>query len=364
MRKYTFQKILNIMLSSGKSDFICGLLVGVLIFSCGFAVAVEEAPAPKDWSSEMRTVHYPSPIDHSRQPAVVYIPEKTEAVPLLVTLHSWSGDYTQTAKARAEWAIKHGWALVAPNFRGPNNKPEACGSELVVADIVAAVSYMQSRTNIDPERIYLMGASGGGYGAMLLAGRHPEIWAGVSAWVGISDLRAWHAETTARKLKYAKDLEQSCGGPPGASPEVDEQYRLRSANTWIARAIGVHLDINHGIHDGHVGSVPCSHSITAFNLLAEPSKKISDADIQYILVERKVPDSLKGERQNDPLYGNLTVLFRRVSGNARLTLFDGGHSGSDQAALRWLSLQRKGKPADWSVASPTEGTVQTSEVQK
>jgi len=80
--------------------------------------------------------------------------------------------------------------------------------------------------------------------------------------------------------------------------------------------------------------------------------------------ERKVPESLKGEGQNDPLYGDLTVLFRRVSGSARLTLFDGGHAGSDQAALRWLSLQRKGKPADWSVASPTGSTVQTSEVPK
>ena len=341
----------------------------VFYFIVGFAVAVGEMPAPKDWSNEMRTVYYPVPIDNTRQPAVVYIPAKakTEAVPLLVTLHSWSGDYTQTAKARADWAIKQDWALIAPNFRGPNNKPEACGSELAVADIVAAVSYMQSRTNIDQERIYLIGSSGGGYGSMLLAGRHPEIWAGVSAWVGISDLKAWHAETTARKLKYARDLEQSCGGPPGASPEVDEQYRLRSSNTWIARAIGVPLDINHGIHDGHTGSVPCSHSITAFNLLAEPSKRIDDADIQYILAERKIPESLKregGERQNDPLYGNLTVLFRRVSGNTRLTLFDGGHAGSDHAALHWLSLQRKGKLANWSVAAPTGGTVQTSEVQQ
>ena len=338
----------------------------VPLFAVCLVAAAEDAPAPKDWPDVMKTVKYPSPIDNSMQPAVVYVPEKskTEAVPLLVTLHTWSGDYTQVAKARADWAVKHDWALIAPNFRGTNDKPDACGSELAVADIVAAVEYMKKRTKIDVDRIYLVGGSGGGYGSMLLAGRHPEIWAGVSAWCGIADLKAWHAETTDRKLKYARDLEKSCGGPPGASSEVDEQYRLRSSNTWLAGAASVPLDINHGIHDGHTGSVPCSHAITAFNLLAEPLKRISNADMQSMLTERKVPELLQLERQDDPLYGKLTVLFRRVSGSARLTLFDGGHSGADQAALRWLSRQRKGKPADWSVASPQETTAQTNEVQQ
>jgi pimeloyl-ACP methyl ester carboxylesterase len=340
--------------------------VFVMFFAVTGIVLAEEAPPPKDWPPAMKTVKYPSTIDNTIQPAVVYVPEKatSDAVPLLVTLHSWSGDYTQPAKARADWVIKHDWALIAPNFRGPNDKPEACGSEFVVADIVAAVDYMKKRTNIDTERIYLIGGSGGGYGSMLLAGRHPEIWAGVSVWVGIADLKAWHTETKARKLKYAKDIEKSCGGPPGTSTEVDEQYRIRSSNTWISKAVGVPLDINHGIHDGHTGSVPCSHSISAFNLLAEPLKRICDADIQYILTERNVPELLQSEQQDDPLYGKMTVLFRRVSGNARLTLFDGGHSGSDSAALRWLSLQRNGKPADWSVASPSGTATQTSEVQQ
>jgi pimeloyl-ACP methyl ester carboxylesterase len=343
------------------------LLLSAFPVCCGLIAAAEDAPAPKNWPDVMRTVKYPSPIDNTEQPAVVFVPEiaGTQAVPLLVTLHSWSGNYTQPVKARAEWVVEHDWALISPNFRGQNDKPEGCGSELAVADIVAAVDYMKKRTKIDTERIYLIGGSGGGYGTMLLAGRHPEIWAGASAWCGISDLKAWHTETEAHKLRYAKDIEKSCGGPPGTSPAVDEQYRLRSANTWIAKAVDVPLDINHGIHDGHSGSVFCSHSISAFNLLAEPSKRISDADIQYILTERKIPESLQAERQDDPLYGKLTVLFRRVSGNTRLTLFNGGHSDSDPAALRWLSLQRKGKSADWSVAKPSpNSTVQTGDVPK
>jgi hypothetical protein len=110
------------------------------------------------------------------------------------------------------------------------------------------------------------------------------------------------------------------------------------------------LDINHGIHDGHIGSVPVSHSIKAFNLLAEPDKKVSQEDILYFCTERKVPEALKKETEIDPLFDTIPVLFRRISGNTRLTIFNGGHQSSEQAALRWLSLQQKGKKPVWSVS--------------
>jgi dienelactone hydrolase len=344
--------------------FIC--TVFVFLFSWSLVMADNrDEPAPKDWNQAMRTVRYPSPVDHSLQPAVIYVPESKEPVPLLVTLHTWSGDYQQPASSRATWCIEKHWALIAPNFRGPNNTPQGCGSELAVADIVAAVEYMKKRTKIDTNRIYLIGASGGGYGSLLLAGRHPEIWAGVSAWVGITDLKDWHSETSAKKLPYANHLEKACGGIPGASPDVDEQYRLRSANTWIQNAAGIPLDINHGIHDGHTGSVPVSHSIKAFNLLAEPDKKINEKDILYFRTERKVPETLRKETEPDPLFRGMPVLFRRISGNTRLTIFDGGHQSSEQSALHWLSLQQKGKKPEWNISPISNtGEIQIKNVEK
>ena len=312
-----------------------------------------DEPAPQGWDGKMRTVQYPSPMDHSLQPAVVYIPESKVAVPLLVTLHTWGGDYRQPAESRAAWCIEKHWALIAPNFLGPNTTPQGCGSELVVADIVAAVEYMKKLANIDPNRIYLMGGSGGGYGSLLMAGRHPEIWAGVSAWCSITDLKDWYYETLSKNLPYAGDIEKSCGGKPGESTEVDRQYRLRSANTEIHNAVNVPLDINHGIHDGHIGSVPVSHSMKAFNLLVMPDKRISDADMQFFCMERKVPENLQVEVEMDPLYETMPVLFRRISGNTRLTIFDGGHSSAELAGLHWLALQQKGQDADWSIVTPS-----------
>ena len=338
-----------------------------LLFSLIITVeSKSEEPAPQGWDEKMQTVRYPSPMDNSLQPAIVYIPENKNPVPLLVTLHTWSGDYRQPAQSRAAWCIENNWALIAPDFRGPNTTPQGCGSELVVADIVAAVEYMKTRTNIDTDRIYLMGSSGGGYGSLLMVGRHPEIWAGVSAWCGITDLEDWYYETLSMKLHYADDIEKSCGGKPDESAEVDKQYRLRSANTEIHNAGRVPLDINHGIHDGHLGSVPVSHSIKAFNLLAVPDKRISDEEMQYFCEERKVPEKLKTEVETDPLFGTMAVLFRRISGNTRLTIFDGGHSSAEQAGLHWLALQRKGKDAGWSIAVPNskQDNSEASEVEK
>ncbi len=111
-----------------------------------------------------------------------YAPGSETAVPLIVALHTWSGDYKQGYHGAIEkWCIANGWAYIHPNFRGPNNRPEATGSELVVKDIVSAVEYVKGVTKIDESAIYLVGASGGGYTSLLMAGRHPEIWAGVSA---------------------------------------------------------------------------------------------------------------------------------------------------------------------------------------
>ena len=41
---------------------------------------------------------------------------------------------------------------------------------------------------------------------MLMAGRHPDIWAGVSAWVPISDLKAWYHECEKSGRKYFRDV--------------------------------------------------------------------------------------------------------------------------------------------------------------
>jgi pimeloyl-ACP methyl ester carboxylesterase len=310
------------------------------------------APAAASWPEGVESTTHPG-ADGTPQPMMAWFPPAGRPAPLLVALHSWSADHRQVSDAYATWCMTKGWAFIHPEFRGPNRRPEAMGSELVVKDILAAVAEAQRRRAIDPDRIYLMGGSGGGYASLLMAGRAPELWAAVSAWVPIHDLRAWHAECTRAKRAYAGMMEAACGGAPGASAAVDEQYRLRSASTWLAQATGVPIDINTGIHDGHRGSVPVSHALNAFNQLAAAARRLPQADIAHLTAKQEIPPHLRAEAAADPLYGAKTVLFRRESGHVRITVFEGGHDVIFAAGLAWLEQQRRNRPVRWAVPPPS-----------
>lgn len=340
------------------------------LLSCVTLVAAEPAKRPS--AEEMKAialkmaVDVTSTKDGTPQKVVYYQPDSAAkhlagpAVPLLVFLHTWSGSIEQ-APALSGLAKQRGWVMIAPAFRGPNNRPEACASDLASQDILDAVEYAKAHARIDTDRIYLVGGSGGGHMSLVMAARVPGLWAGVSAWVPISDLTAWHVESSARKNNYAKMIEQCCGGKPG--PATEAEYRHRSPLFHLAAAKGVPLDINTGIHDGHTGSVPVSHSLLAFNVLAAPDKQVSVTDIDFMVRERKIPAALATETQIDPERQKAT-LFRRASGNARVTVFEGGHDSEPTAALEWLSRQRKGQPADWSLGQKPGKAGAATEVSK
>ena len=311
-------------------------------------------------------IDVPSSKDGTLQKVIYWRPESAAhdvagpAVPLIVFLHSWSGGFEQ-GPPWIDQAKKMGWVLVAPDFRGPNSRPEACASDLASQDILDAVAYARRDARIDASRIYLVGGSGGGHMSLVMAARAPDLWAGVSAWVPISDLTAWHSESSVRKNNYAQMIEQCCGGIPG--PATASTYRHRSPLFHLAAAKGIPLDINTGIHDGHTGSVPVSHSLLAFNALAAADKQVSAEDIGFMVREQKIPATLAYETQNDP-ERQKAVLFRRSSGNARVTVFEGGHDSEPSAALAWLARQRKGQPVDFSLNSVTLPQAPSVEVGK
>jgi pimeloyl-ACP methyl ester carboxylesterase len=343
------------------------LLLAALTFAAEPKVAPKRPSAAETKAAALKlAIDVPSSKDGTLQKVIYWRPESAAhdvagpSLPLIVFLHSWSGGFEQGPPWIAQ-AKKMGWVLVAPDFRGPNSRPEACASDLASQDILDAVAYARRDARIDASRIYLVGGSGGGHMSLVMAARAPDLWAGVSAWVPITDLAAWHAESKARKNNYAQMLEQSCGGAPG--PATEAEYRHRSPLFHLAAAKGVPLDINTGIHDGHTGSVPVSHSLRAFNVLATPDKQISAEDIDFMVREQKIPATLAAEKQDDP-ERQKAVLFRRTSGNARVRVFEGGHDSESSAAVLWLSRQRKGQPAEWSLGQAVRGSTKAQEVSK
>ncbi len=307
-----------------------------------------------EWLDKVKEIKYFCKADDSYQPALVYgTPEAGEKRPLLVGLHTWSIDYNQGdgGKVYAQWCIQNDWLFIYPAFRGVNNKPEAMGSDYVVSDILDAVEYMKEQFDVDAERIYLIGASGGGHAALLMAGRHPDIWAGVSAWCGISDIGKWWQQCKENGLGYADMIEACCGANPSVDREAAEECAKRSPLTYLKNAKSVNLDINAGVTDGRTGSVPFSHSLYAFNEVAADKDKIPVEDIESYYENGIVP-VCGHENVSVSLYGSRNPIFVKISNNARVVVFNGGHDIVQVAALNWLNQQRKGRAATWLIENP------------
>lgn len=314
------------------------LIWSVLCFSTA-AQAAEPLPPLTDFTVS-------SSVDKHPQAVRIWVPaqEATEAVPLFVYLHSWSWDYKQDNSIWQAEAVRRGWIYLHPNFRGRNDHPEACGSALARQDVLDALRHVLKNYRVDPERVYLAGTSGGGHMAMLMAGYHPDRFSAVSAWVGISDLTAWHQfhAPDGKSKNYALMMEACCGGVPGASKQVDAEYRSRSPLSVLDRAKDLPLDIAAGVNDGHVGSVPVRHSLLAFNMLARQQQvpEISEKEMQQLWEWKRLKQPQPSDTVKDPTYDRALHL-RRTAGPSRVTIFEGDHEGLPLAACAWLSSQRR-----------------------
>jgi dipeptidyl aminopeptidase/acylaminoacyl peptidase len=206
----------------------------------------------------MEEIYFKSSLDGSLEPALWYHPGSTAPVPLVVGLHTWSYDRFNQVEGMLPFCRERGWALLLPEFRGPNldNNPralQAAGSRIAVQDVLDAVAAVQERIVIAPDSQLLLGGSGGGHMALQVAANSPELWRGVSSWVPITDLAAWYDQNP----DYAQHVAACCGGAPDASPLVAQEYRERSPLYRVAELSRVNLALHHGRFDP---VVPYSHS--------------------------------------------------------------------------------------------------------
>ena len=305
----------------------------------------------KNYFGKEEIIDFVSPADGTVQQSLLYRSPLKGKQPLLVAFHTWSGDMYQNNTNYRIQAEKYGFHLVYPNFRGPNWRSEGCGSDKAVGDIEGLVRYMCSILEVDEKRIYAAGGSGGGHFSLLVAGRLPDFWAGISSWVPISDVKKWHAQCLSRPgvCGYSRHIEQAVGGDPNKDALPGEEAMKRSPVRYLEKAKNIPIDINTGIHDGHKGSVPVSQALEAYNILADKKDRISDKDIAYMVEKEAIPPHLQQERVDDPAYGKLTVLFRRQSKNVRITVFEGGHEMNAGAGIGFLANQTKGRKGDWSL---------------
>lgn len=313
----------------------------IIVLSCAAAVGRGDDALPV-----LKLVTISSTLDGAAQPVRYWAPEaaQTAAVPILVSLHSWSADGSQD---RSDWqrqAVQRGWVYVQPNFRGVNDHPEACGSPLAQQDILDALDWACREFQIDRERIYLAGVSGGGHMTMQMAAHHPERFSAASAWVGPTDLAEWYRfhSRNGTVERYARMVAACCGGPPGASPEVDAQYRARSPVFHLQNVGDLHLDLNTGVKDGITGSVPIHHTLRAYNAVARAHGDwvIPDGLMDELWTRGRLSQPPPESVAVDPTYGR-EIRLRLRSGNTRVTVFEGTHEAIVPAACEWLSNQQR-----------------------
>jgi len=315
--------------------FVLALLSFAFFLVPAFAFAQSKLPA-------LTSVLVDSTLDGEKQNVLYWAPEtaRTQPTPLFVFLHSWSGNYKQDNSKWQQQAMERGWIYVHPDFRGANSSPKACGSKYARQDVLDAMDWACEKFNVDRSRIHLAGVSGGGHMAMLMAGHHPDRFTSVSAWVGISDLAEWYRfhVKDGEPQNYAKMILKCFGAPPGSSPEVDADYRDRSPLFHIHNLGDLPIDIYAGVNDGHTGSVPVRHSLSAFNEVAKVRKTapVTEEEMEQLWTDRRLKNPQPSDQKPDELLGR-DILLRRTSGNARVTIFEGGHESLPSAACDWLA---------------------------
>jgi dipeptidyl aminopeptidase/acylaminoacyl peptidase len=202
-----------------------------------------------------------STLDGNLQVFYYYKSNDKKPKPLIVQLHSWS--YTAEALQTLGLdtvAINSNYNYIFPNFRGINNHPKACCSEFVIADIDEAIDWALKNTNVDRNRIYVIGYSGGGYAtlAMYMKSRHNIH--GFSAWASISDLVAWYGESVERKNRYANEI-INCKGTNNIFVRLKAEVRspcvwtspVKAGKKGVWRGFG-------GVEDGEGGAGPSGRS--------------------------------------------------------------------------------------------------------
>ncbi len=129
---------------------------------------------------------------------VLFVSSKVDPAtpaPLIVALHGLGGDGHFIVRDRlVDLAEDGGYVVVGPlgyNVSGWYGSPVIVMgggevdppnlAELSEQDVMTVLDMTLAEFNIDPNRIYIMGHSMGGAGAIFLAEKHADLWAGAAA---------------------------------------------------------------------------------------------------------------------------------------------------------------------------------------
>lgn len=242
-----------------------GLFLAFLSLSCDVPRGGVSAPAFVE-----QEIEFPSSLDSSMQKAVLFAPVRPDSVvrPLLVVAHYLGGTrFTARDIGYYEEVERRGWLLVCPEQHGRRSNGKTSFASLEAQhDMMDAVAFVRERYAVDSARIYVAGRSMGGMLASMMGAKYPDVFAGVVAGQGISDLRTWAVESG----RFAAEVAAECG-PYGDATAFD--YARRSPIHYGANLALVPIVFWHGTNDRWVRPEHTERlhdSVVAYNRFAPP----------------------------------------------------------------------------------------------
>lgn len=287
------------------------------------------------WENTFTIANIKSSKDNTIQKAYYYKTKSKSPKPLVVSLHTWNGNYAQY-DALAELCLKNNLNYIHPDFRGPNNTSEACCSDLVLADIDDAITYALENFNVDDSEIYVVGFSGGGYATLSTFMKSKHNIKKFSAWASISNLESWYNESKIlENLEYVNDILKCTNSINDLNLEIAKQKSPIHWDASISKLEHQELKLYAGIFDGLQGSVPITHSINFYNKIL---RDLNVSDSTYYVSQKEKLLLLENRKPlgNYGFISNRKVFLRKSYKNISIEVFEGEHEILSKYALNDL----------------------------
>lgn len=126
---------------------------------------------------------YTSSIDDALQPYTLYVPDTydpSQSYGLIVALHGYTGtDYGMASQVVTSSARPDDFLVVAPYGRG-----DVGYLSVGEQDVLDVMDIIQATFSIDPDRVYVMGSSMGGFGTWRMGLNFPDKFAAMAPFAG------------------------------------------------------------------------------------------------------------------------------------------------------------------------------------
>lgn len=193
----------------------------------------------KDFLAQQRGIFcsaYFSAADGSGQHFVVSLPSNyspSATYPLIVHLHGAGGVPGLNATTQYN---RQNFILVMPWGRG-NSGYRGLGED----DVLQVIAWMKEWYKIDPDRVYVTGASMGGEGAWRMVSRHPDLFAAAAPICGYT------GEASIENLRNVPVFNQH-GGQDWVVPVANSRYAVKKLQDWGYPVLYKEIpDSGHGI---------------------------------------------------------------------------------------------------------------------